>query len=422
MWLLFAIKMKLTISIVILAFASNFIWLVVCDADPAKKPKTSTKDTMSNTNSTLDLTNSTLPLKSDDDTKNSTMKIDGKAKNSTSTTPTSDLKAPPVKIDTKDKKTPLGDGKNAKNATMVEVGNAKAVHKPDLKLPSGKVIDPPKIDDKKTTTSKPSNDKMMTTTERAKTRKDMKPSGADIPPIQLPNATGPMGKFTTESPKNQRLIVPAMPGIVPPPNPFPVNPPAKVDEKSTKFPPSFIPNPIAKLPIGLIGEKLMPTPAATTTTTTEKAKLRKDLPGFNSSNDAVDDAWKTVKDKKYDDLDKKPLPKFEIPAKDLEELDIENGTATDHPAILKEAVAKEVKEAMDKFEEKHQKKDSEEDDSMAKWKIVALVLIPLFLVTFGIMLIIGIQQRMNVAKGRSVVYELTSDLGKKNNEKPVIST
>lgn len=416
------IKMKLPISIVILAFASNFIWLVVCVADPAKKPLTSTKDSTSSANSTLDLKNSTLS-KDDDDKKNSTLKIDAKG--------------------TK----PLGDNKNAttalkndgaKNATMTEVGNAKAIHQPDLKLPSGKVIDSPKIGDKATTTSKPSKDKMMTTTERAKTRKDMKPSGADIPPIKLPNITGPIGKPTTESPK-----IPAKPdtfkttterakaSIVPPPNLRPVSPTAKVDEKSSKIPSSILPGAISKLPIGLIGEKLIPTTAATAATTTERAKLRKDLPGFNNASDAVDDAWKIVKDKKYDDLDKKQLPKYEIPVTDLEGLEGANATAnnaTDHPVLLKEAVAKEVKEAMDKFEEKHQKevdqskKDAEEDDSWSRWKIVALVLIPLFLVTFGIMLIIGIRQRMNVAKGRSVVYELTADMGKKNNEKPVIST
>lgn len=524
--------MKLAISIVILAFASNFIWLVIC-ADFSKKYNNletkslnATNESISNSNSTLDLKNSTL-LSKNDDKKNSTLKID-KSKNLTApvSSLTSDRKTPSNKIDAKvtqplgNKPNKLGnlklekdqtrgvnvsgdipgnwskfmnkallstllgrnDNKNAtlplkqdrtRNSTMVENEKLNG----NSKRPNGKFNDSTKIGDKTPTTSRPNMDKTISTTERAKSNIPVKPLGIGIPANQQPNSTRPIGatnlptsermRTTTELPRNQRSMGPGMlgnknqtftsPKPIPgftngPPNQkvTPISPKQEMFKttteraKSSVVPPQnlrpispitvtpILQNPMLKLPIGLIGEKIMPT--------IEKTKPQIVVPGKNNTNatdEAIDNAWKIVKEKKYDNLDKKLLPKYEIPAKDLTELENENGTATNasainDPSILQEAVAKEVKEAMGKFEEKHQKQmekskkddkeQAEDEHPMAKWRIVALVLIPLFLITFGIMLIIGIRQRMNVAKGRSVVYELTAELGKKNNEKPVIST
>lgn len=320
-----------------------------------------------------------------------------------------------------------------------------------------------KIGDKAPTTSRPSTGKMTPTTERAKVKAQIDgspvmPQPSLTRPIEAKHLTGKPStvdkikptnegaKFTAESPKiqppmgpvsgnksetsafpkstpelpSQKMtpVSPKQPLTVPPQNLRPVGP-------TTAAP--ILPNPLLKLPIGLIGEKIIPT--------NDSSKPKIASPAANNTNttdEAIDNAWKIVKEKKYDNLDKKPLPKYEIPAADLAELEQGNGTATnttDDPAILKEAVAKEVKEAMGKFEEKHQQQiekskneQAEDEHAMGKWRIVALVLIPLFLVTFAVMLIIGIRQRMNVAKGRSVVYELTAELGKKNNEKPVVST
>lgn len=75
--------MKLAISIVILAFASNFIWLVICadsSKKDAKKSLNSTMDSISNSNSTDDLKNATLSKNGDKN--NSTLNIE-KGKNST---------------------------------------------------------------------------------------------------------------------------------------------------------------------------------------------------------------------------------------------------------------------------------------------------------------------------------------------------
>lgn len=467
--------MKLAISIVVLAFASNFIWLVICadfskkDSNLAKKSFNSTNATISNSNSTIDLKNSTLKI---DKSKNSTLKstkTDGKTK-----TPLAESgsKIGNIKLEKngtsgvnvsgeipgnwsnfmRDKKT------NVTISTNDRVGGkSKTIDQPNPKLPNGTFNKSPKIGDKTTTTSQPSIGKMTPTTERAKTMKEMKQPGIGSPPVIPIGATNlpkkpiiddkikpPPTPVPTKSSKNQRPISPAPISPVLKPAPIlqpsnalkkPVN--EKVGPKQETFktttakplgvpinPSSILSNPMLKLPIGAIADKMMPT--------TEKAKLKKDLekPIANTTtDDAIDNAWKIVNEKKYDNLGNKTLPKYEIPAGDLAELENENGTATNASvAILKDAVAKEVKVAMDKFEEKHQKqmdeskKDAEDDEPMEKWKVVALVLIPLFLVTFGIMLIIGIRQRMNVAKGRSVVYELTSELGKKNNEKPVIST
>lgn len=315
-----------------------------------------------------------------------------------------------------------------------------------------------KIGDKATTTSP---GKMTPTTERAKVKAQIDgspviPQPASTRPIEAKNLTGKPStvdkitpanggaKFTAESPKNQPPMGPTASGNKSETSAFPKSTPELPSQKMTpvsqKQPlavPSqnprpvgsitaapILPNPMLKLPIGLIGEKNIPT--------NDSSKPKIVSPAGNTTDEAIDNAWKIVKEKKYDNLDKKTLPKYEIPAADLAELEGVNGTATnttDDPAILKEAVAKEVKEAMGKFEEKHQQQiekskseQAEDEHAMGKWRIVALVLIPLFLVTFAVMLIIGIRQRMNVAKGRSVVYELTAELGKKNNEKPVVST
>lgn len=98
--------MKLAISIVILAFASNFIWLVIC-ADSskkvAKKSLNSAMDSISNSNSTDDLKNATLSKNGDKN--NSTLNIE-KGKNST----------------TKDS-SPMSDRKTASNKTDAMLGN-----------------------------------------------------------------------------------------------------------------------------------------------------------------------------------------------------------------------------------------------------------------------------------------------------------
>lgn len=164
-----------------------------------------------------------------------------------------------------------------------------------------------------------------------------------------------------------------------------------------------------------------------------------------SSDAAIDAAWKKVKSEKFDE---KGLPNYKIPATDLEDLKPvaeipkngseatnatlagTNQTTTDAPQAdtvspLEAAVALEKKQIMDKQEaEKEKEKLKEGSDAQApwSWEFFALAFVPIALLIVAIFLGIRIRQRMNEAKGRSVVYELTAELGKKNNEKPVVST
>lgn len=437
-----AIKMKLTISILTLAIASNFISLVICadfskkDSNLVKKSVNLTNETITTSNSTLDLRNSTLSAKNDD--KNSTS-----SRNST-TVPSliTDRKISSNKTDDKVKAPPQGNKPIKLNESANKIANNKTNttllgrnnndKNATIPLKNGK-NDAPKIGDKTTTTSRPSVDKMIPTTERVKPNtvtppKIGRPANSTIEKIkkEQPNlkTTTERVKSTTELPKIRRPVSPTNLGNKNPtsasPKPTPTRPIAVGPKQEAPQ------NPMFKLPIGLIDEKMK-----STTESVRPKNISTEIPSA-STDAAVDNAWKIVKEKKYDDLNKKHLPKYEIPAKDLQELEDEtpkNGTNSvdlsqraanvstiNTPALLKEVIAKEMKEAM----EKHEQAESEHE--MSTWKIVALILLPLFLITIGIMLFIGIRQRMNAAKGRSVVYELTSELGKKNDEKPVIST
>lgn len=268
-----------------------------------------------------------------------------------------------------------------------------AFQKPTVKLPMGKSNKTRKAGNSIQTTNSSRIVKMTTAAERVK-------PWTESPSVQRPSSSTPAEKEKSKNIDNISAIV----------------------QKT-----------ISKLPIDLIVNKMKP---PTATTTTERVKSSTELPRNRNtekptadSDKAIDDAWKIVKEKKYDNLDKKTtLPKYEIPAKDLENVENSNGKdqierATNKSAPLKEAVAREVKEQMIKYEmDKAKQTECISECTMSRWKIVAMTLLPMALLIVVILLFISIRKRMNAAKGRSFVYELTSDLGKKNNEKPVIST
>lgn len=458
--------MKLTISIVTLAFACNFIWLVICvdsskkHSNLVKKSFNATNETISNSNSTLDLKNSTL-LSENDDKNNTKLKIDKGEKLSEQSQGNKQIKRPlnesANKITDNKMNTTLFGGKDNKNATIplmndgseknstivesvkskgnqtIQQPNSKRPNeettirpnvKPSLVTPPNSTVEKTKKDQPNLTRpneakKSPSDDKIKTTTPRVKPAAELPKNQHPVNSTILGNQTfalpipGPTPNRLNLAPSNDSRKTLNEKATM-------VGPKQEIFKTTTAKPPAFQ-NPISKLPIGMINDKMKPA--------SESVKPKNNSADTDA---AIDNAWKIVKEPKYDNLDKKLLPKYEIPAKDLQEFEGEipingsfptNGSATVQPVLLRDAIAKEV---MDKEKSKKdaesQNEQAESENEMSKWKIVALILLPLFLITIGIMLFIGIRQRMNVAKGRSVIYELTADLGKKNDEKPVIST
>lgn len=421
--------MKFQYSIVAIAFASNFIWLIFC-ADiskpvgiPGAKSLNSTNHTSSNPNSTLSSkVNATLK---NEDKKNFTSKIDKSVNLTTKPTPTApahstgatpassiNLKSPLAKADNKtsNNKTQVSNQTSSnssnKTSTIPLYPNISTTESPRSPVNAVQVNS-----SKKTPPTEPPNARPQTANLTPGLVSDARPINPAILANQKPNksqtSTNQMTSTTTMKPETTTAKTPnfgTSPGL------GSISPGISLTTLG----------PIIKVLTGMFENTIKPniqSGDSPTNVTTEKPTTSTPLTNTSSTNatiDAVDSAWNIVKDEKYNNLSGKSLPKYEIPAADLEEQGNRTGHA-DKESQMKEAVAKAVKEQMDDYHAKQEK-------SLTAWEIVAFILLPICLIAIAILVYIFIRRSVNEAKGRNVVYELTSEFSNRNNEKPVIST